>query len=209
MIQEQGRHRFLEMDCFTGFLRLFVFVTKKDNSEMMVQMLRGLANLSFNCDSNRDRMVGETEALSAVVGYIVSKDEQVSYTACGCLLNLSMDNEPMQTELVKLASAQEQMAKEPYLHILFDFVDYIAPYEEGEVTYQTTRLEISKTVTNITMCDSIMHQLANDANLVAKMKQWMSSGLDSMLVREEEMIRMAGALCIGNLARSGIEIDDR
>ena len=77
--------------------------------------------------------------------------------------------------------------------------------------YQTTRIIFSKVVTTITMCDETMVQMANDTRFIFKFLEWMNSGLSSSAARSEESIRMAGALCIGNFARSGtllVNVDD-
>jgi hypothetical protein len=47
-----------------------------------------------------------------------------------------------------------------------------------------------------------MEQLSNNADVIDKFKHWMTVGIDTVAVQKEEGIRMAGALCIGNLARS-------
>lgn len=49
-----------------------------------------------------------------------------------------------------------------------------------------------------------MPLLSNNSEVISKFKQWMTSGLDTIAAKKEEGIRMAGALCIGNLARSGM-----
>lgn len=106
-------------------------------------------------------------------------------------------------------SAQLAIVDENLLQFLFDFVDFRTMESDEEIpedaptSYASVRVAFSKIVTNITMCDANMLRLSQDAEVVDKFKQWMTAGYDNAAIKREEPIRMAGALCIGNLARSG------
>lgn len=117
--------------------------------------------------------------------------------------------------------AQRAMVKESFINVLFEVIDEIPDYipveasdgsesdadagdSDGPMEFATIRNSIVNVVTSITMCDSVMGELASNALVVGKFKLWLQSGIDATYVQEEESVRMAGALCIGNLARSGI-----
>ena len=48
-----------------------------------------------------------------------------------------------------------------------------------------------------------MMDLIEKKDVLNRFKDWMSFGLGNGRESEEDEVRMAGALCIGNLARSG------
>lgn len=48
-----------------------------------------------------------------------------------------------------------------------------------------------------------MVDLPNKPDIINRFKLWMASGCNTGKAAEEDEIRMNGALCIGNLARSG------
>jgi hypothetical protein len=106
-------------------------------------------------------------------------------------------------------AAQFAIVENNLLDILFEFVDFRSPDTDIEIaensptSYASVRIAISKIVTNITMCDRLMDRLANNSEVLNKFKQWMIAGFETGTINREEPIRMAGALCIGNLARSG------
>ena len=107
-----------------------------------------------------------------------------------------------------LETAQTVIGKSPLFFGLFDFTERYPPslnskYAYEDCTFASLRITMSKVITGITMSDAVMEKLANDATIINKFKQWMTLGIDTPYSKVEEDIRMAGALCLGNLARSG------
>ncbi|KAL5034970.1 hypothetical protein BDV3_004459 [Batrachochytrium dendrobatidis] len=105
---EPARQSFAEMKSIPMLVNLHSQSTKHLLSstaahpmdELTVQTLRALANLCFDHESNRD-IIGELKgAASSVVLPLSSVNSLVIQTACGALVNISMDNEFIQTEMV-------------------------------------------------------------------------------------------------------------
>jgi hypothetical protein len=73
--------------------------------------------------------------------------------------------------------------------------------EQSGSSYKDVRKMVSKITTAITMNDDNMRDLSHQDAVILRLKKWMELGDGG---REEDSIRMAGALCIGNIARSGM-----
>eukprot|EP00842_Homolaphlyctis_polyrhiza_P000659 jgi/Hompol1/1594/HPOL_002725-RA len=105
---------------------------------------------------------------------------------------------------------QRAIVSNDLFSILLDFVDHrptfkpppIENLDVEQLSYDQIRITISKVVTYITMNDANMAELTSQKNTVARFKSWVTSGLSSISQKDEESIRVSGALCIGNLARS-------
>ncbi|KAJ3286654.1 Rap1 GTPase-GDP dissociation stimulator 1 [Borealophlyctis nickersoniae] len=295
--------------------------------DLKVQTYRALANLCFDNESNRDIVLETPDAIKHLVAGLKSENRTVLTTACGALLNISMDNEPVQVEalnagalprvmhLIQLSTDQataeayadvgvaairllsnivesgrdvvpfndpvmalthslfkypekgvedlvssgglkqllgllqhrhtillsKDLAQEQYesaleilealtivletiaendnvqrsivssdlLDILLDFVDHRPTFqpspdtlEEDQSTYHDIRKTVSRIVTLVTMNDANMADMPQKPEIINRFKKWMTSGLTTGNEAEEDEIRMSGALCIGNLARS-------
>lgn len=103
-----------------------------------------------------------------------------------------------------------------YINILLDFVDSRSPAvratissesdndADSSTSYEDIRITVSKIATSVTMSDENMSELSQNKEIIERFKSWMKFGKNCI---EEDEIRMAGALCIGNIARSGIYSD--
>ncbi|KAJ3038533.1 Rap1 GTPase-GDP dissociation stimulator 1 [Rhizophlyctis rosea] len=273
------------------------------NNELAVQTLRALANLCFDDEHNRDLVLETPNAISTLVASLDSTQPNVLITTCGALLNISMDNEPIQVEalsagalskslklvqlsteaateerfadvgiaairlisnlvepekgveellssgglkqllnllrhrhniilqagvspdqfesatevlegltvvletIVENAEVQRSIVKEDLLDVFLDFVDH-RPVSDLELEpetvemYQDVRKTVSRIVTLVTMNDTNMTEIPSKPEIINRFKVWMTSGIQSGNEAEEDEIRMSGALCIGNLARS-------
>ncbi|ORY51791.1 hypothetical protein BCR33DRAFT_711986 [Rhizoclosmatium globosum] len=135
-------------------------------------------------DVNLDSFSESIEVLEAVVGAL-------EYIA---------ENDTIQRVIV----SQDQLTT------LLDFVDHrptFAPPASDDTTsvtdaYADIRKRISRIVTLVTMNDSNMVDIPKHVDIMTRFKQWMTLGLHTGKELEEDEIRMSGALCIGNLARS-------
>ncbi|TPX71475.1 hypothetical protein SpCBS45565_g01105 [Spizellomyces sp. 'palustris'] len=269
------------------------------DDDLVIQSLRALANLCYDHDGNRERVLEVEDGIPEIVACLNSPNKRVMITTCGALTNITMDNEPVQIEalnahvlspLLKALQANidepfEQGAKgavstavirvmktgiqellaadglspllrllkykhEKVLHrtsagtryesavdvldalttvlesigendtiqrtivsqdlldILLDFVDRrpegVAVAKAGEdlATYTEIRKTVSRIVTLVTMNDANMVDLPKKREIIDRFKQWMTNGFAPLDAAEEDEIRMSGALCIGNLARS-------
>jgi hypothetical protein len=81
-------------------LNLFIHATrplqassKRNNCDkLVIQCLRSIANLCYNNEPNRDILCENEEAVNALALTLTSENHDVVYTACGAVLNTSMDN---------------------------------------------------------------------------------------------------------------------
>jgi hypothetical protein len=114
---------------------------------------------------------------------------------------------------------QRAVFEEGFFDSLLDFVDHRLPHsrhpsitsidsetgkaidESSGSSYKDVRKMVSKITTAITMNDDNMRDLSKQEAVILRLKKWMQLGDGG---REEDAIRMAGALCIGNIARSGM-----
>ncbi|KAJ3411499.1 hypothetical protein HDV05_002107 [Chytridiales sp. JEL 0842] len=274
------------------------------SQKLTIQCLRALANMCYENETNRDAVLEVGGALRAIVKCFSSDSITMLQTVCGSLVNITMDNEPVQTEVLEagclsklldilelavkhkdthghmistslrvinnlceiekgvqcLMDAQEglplliDILREQHavilgeevdeeelvdalemlesltavletigendavqraivsldlLNTLLDFVDHRPkvplpkPDEENEVPdYELIRKNISRIVTLVTMNDANMSDIPLHTDVIDRFKQWMTQGLGTSSVIDEDEIRMSGALCIGNLARS-------
>ncbi|KAJ3225596.1 hypothetical protein HK099_006536 [Clydaea vesicula] len=110
-------------------------------------------------------------------------------------------------------NVQRAIVREDLLDVFLNFVDHIPKdkscldnedEELGEApTFGAVRKVISKITTLVTMNDENMKDLPHSNSLICRLKNWMGLGhAGDGGEREEDEIRMAAALCIGNLARS-------
>lgn len=93
-------------------------------------------------------------------------------------------------------------------YILLDFVDNV-PDNFQELEDQTLFMDIRKNIsrisTNVTMNDENMHDIPDSVEIISRFTNWLKLGQGTEGgEKTEDEIRMAGALCLGNLARSGI-----
>ncbi|KNC97857.1 uncharacterized protein SPPG_06853 [Spizellomyces punctatus DAOM BR117] len=275
------------------------------DDDLVVQSLRALANLCYDHDGNRERVLEVQDGIPEIVACLNSPSKRVMITTCGALTNITMDNEPVQIEalnahvLSPLLKALQGNIDEPFeqgvkgavstavirvmsnlletetgiqellaadglslllrllkykhdkvlhhtsagtryesavevldalttvlesigendtiqraivsqdlLDILLDFVDRrpegVAVAKTGEdlATYTEIRKTVSRIVTLVTMNDANMVDLPKKREIIDRFKQWMTNGFAPLDTAEEDEIRMSGALCIGNLARS-------
>ncbi|KAJ3140040.1 Rap1 GTPase-GDP dissociation stimulator 1, partial [Irineochytrium annulatum] len=276
--------------------------------QVVIQCLRALANLCYENESNRDTLleVDEGKGIALVTSCLKSSEVPLLHTTCGALLNITMDNEPVQLESIKadgivlllnvikrgtdaetkatygalvpsairtlsnlleiekgilslletdglvqllnlirtqhtiiadsavgedslLAAleilealtgvleaigendaVQRFIVKLNLLDILLDFVDHLPTAalpsndedDEDVPDYAEIRKRISRIVTLVTMNDANMADIPNNDTVIERFKQWMTLGLHTGKENDEDEIRMAGALSIGNLARS-------
>ncbi|KAI9347942.1 armadillo-type protein [Zopfochytrium polystomum] len=271
---------------------------------LTIQAIRALANLCFDNESNRDAILEVPGTLAALAGFLSSSNTTICQMACGAVLNISMDNEPVQQEIIKSSGLtnllkivkagydpltrevsrpfsstalravanlvesddgievfvqegglrllfrvlreeheaiiaptvdedsfmsslevleaitgilehiaekdhiQRAIVSDNFLQHLMDFIDHLPTFsveaveDEESADYTLIRRNISRVVTLVTMNDSNMIDIPNDLGVVERFKHWMTLGLRSGKEQEEDEIRMSGALCIGNLARS-------
>ncbi|KAJ3082996.1 Rap1 GTPase-GDP dissociation stimulator 1, partial [Quaeritorhiza haematococci] len=277
------------------------------DNKLKIQTLRALANLCYDNEQNRELVLETDSAIQAMVQCLHSRDKSVLRTACGALLNISMDNEPIQLALaqaqalpilldiselgidpngkyadispaavrvlsnivetdkavqellvngglgriLRLVShhhgvilkadvepesyeasiemldtlttvletigekdiVQRAVVSENLLDILLDFVDHIPTVEpsrnqenddddEEPVSFEEIRKTVSRIVTLVTMNDANMIELSQKKAIINRFKNWMTLGFGTVKEAAEDEIRMSGALCIGNLARS-------
>ncbi|KAI8806467.1 armadillo-type protein [Cladochytrium replicatum] len=104
-------------------------------------------------------------------------------------------------------AVQREIVRENLIGPLLDFVD--APFpkrpdqdEDSSSNYQDIRKTVSRVVTTVTMNDENMADLVENVSIVNRFKSWLNAGFDTKTEVEEDEIRMSGALCLGNLARS-------
>ncbi|KAJ1566308.1 hypothetical protein HK096_001817, partial [Nowakowskiella sp. JEL0078] len=69
-------------------------------NEIQEQVLRMVANLCYNHEQSRDLILETEGAIRSLVDCLDSSDISVLSKACGSLLNLSMDNEPVQSSIL-------------------------------------------------------------------------------------------------------------
>ncbi|KAJ3219756.1 hypothetical protein HDU67_009568 [Dinochytrium kinnereticum] len=311
---EQPRTAFGEAHLISPLVRHLIQSTRhlQDGSKgttqderLTVQVLRALANLCYENETNRDYLFEVPQSVAAVAICLKSTETSILHTVCGGLLNISMDNEPIQIEvvashglnymldiitkgtegptaskykpfvppcirtlsnvleidqgiqelisckgLVQLLTSmkvehqvllnegsddqqvllsleilealtaaletigenddiQRSIAQLELLEILLDFVDHPPRVplpqstEDEEVpNYHEIRKQVSKIVTLVTMNDANMAEIPQIPSVIERFKRWMTLGFEAMTEVEEDEIRMSGALCIGNLARS-------
>ncbi|KAI8853108.1 armadillo-type protein [Chytridium lagenaria] len=70
------------------------------DERLTVQVLRALANLCYENESNRDFLYEVPKGIAAVTLCLKSTEASILHTVCGGLLNISMDNEPIQVEVI-------------------------------------------------------------------------------------------------------------
>ncbi|KAI9104575.1 armadillo-type protein [Phlyctochytrium arcticum] len=105
-------------------------------------------------------------------------------------------------------SIQRAIVSQDLLDILLDFVDHRLPeatteqQKEEASTYADIRKTVSRIVTLVTMNDANMYDLPKKKEIIERFKRWMTNGAANLEISEEDEIRMSGALCVGNLARS-------
>ncbi|KAI8843942.1 armadillo-type protein [Chytriomyces cf. hyalinus JEL632] len=272
-----------------------------------IQSLRALANMCFDNEDNRDALLEIKDSINFVTQCLDSTDAQLLKITSGALLNISMDNESVQTEVLACGGAermikaialttnegtekeygalasslittlsnlleiekgiedfksanglallflalkrqqtiinstsglndddfihaleilesivtcleflaenddvQKQIVAQQVLNVLLDFVDHYPTYtlsqsdldEDDIPSYDELRRRISRIVTLITMNDSNMANIPKQADVMQRFKTWTTLGLHTGKEIAEDEIRMSGALCIGNLARS-------
>ncbi|KAJ3128611.1 Rap1 GTPase-GDP dissociation stimulator 1, partial [Physocladia obscura] len=106
---------------------------------------------------------------------------------------------------------QREIVSQNFLNVLLDFVDhrsvYVFPHsnDDGSIqplNYTEILKRISRIVTLVTMNDNNMIDIPKHADYMARFRRWMTLGIHTGKEIEEDDIRMNGALCIGNLARS-------
>jgi hypothetical protein len=96
------------------------------------------------------------------------------------------------------------------LSVLLDLVDHKVCYasehmEAGDavekaINYQESRKSASRVVMSVTLNDdNIIHMVHRD-DLIHRFKSWIVNGSGN---DADDEITMSGALCIGNLARTG------
>ncbi|KAJ3055918.1 Rap1 GTPase-GDP dissociation stimulator 1 [Rhizophlyctis rosea] len=271
--------------------------------ELAIQTLRALANLCFDDEHNREIILETPNAIQTLVASLNSQNPPVLITTCGALLNISMDNEPLQTEalsagalhkaldlvhfstddttatryagvgvaairlisnlvepekgveellssgglkqllnllrhrhniilqagvppeqfesaieeldaltvvletIAENVNVQRSIVRDDLLDNLLDFVDH-RPAADSDLgdddvqTYKDVRKTVSRIVTLVTMNDTNMSEIPSKPEIISRFKLWMTSGVHTGNEAEEDEIRMSGALCIGNLARS-------
>ncbi|KAJ3098190.1 hypothetical protein HDU97_004199 [Phlyctochytrium planicorne] len=277
------------------------------DERLTVQVLRALANLCYENEMNRDYIYEVEKSIATVTLCLQSTETSILHTVCGGLLNISMDNEPIQVEVIgsgglkylldiiekgskgptaakyspfipsairvlgnvleieqginelvrcegmitllqllriqhstlldnssediqvlfalevleALTAALETISENDsiqrsivhleLLDILLDFVDHLPAVplpqqsdDEDIPNYYEIRKTVSKIVTLVTMNDINMVDIADKHNIIDRFKRWMTLGFGVETEIEEDEIRMSGALCIGNLARSDV-----
>ena len=73
--------------------------------------------------------------------------------------------------------------------------------ENDEPNLESIKLGLSKVVCSITMSDKNMKLLVGKGAVIDRFKTW--TLLTGHSVKLDDEIRMTGALCLGNIARSG------
>ncbi|TPX39303.1 hypothetical protein SeMB42_g06383 [Synchytrium endobioticum] len=68
--------------------------------DVIIQTLRALANLCFDNETNREIVLDTKDSISNIVRCLNSRNSQLLAIVCGALLNISMDNEPVQVEIL-------------------------------------------------------------------------------------------------------------
>ncbi|TPX38360.1 hypothetical protein SmJEL517_g00347 [Synchytrium microbalum] len=68
--------------------------------EVIVQTLRALANLCFDNETNREIVLDTKDSINNIVRCLNSRSSQLLNIVCGALLNISMENEPVQVEIL-------------------------------------------------------------------------------------------------------------
>jgi hypothetical protein len=107
--------------------------------------------------------------------------------------------------------AQQAIVRNDYLPFFFDFINHanvnVGLDESCFSKYLDISVSLAKIVTNVTMCDTAMESLTNNTAVVSKFKQWCAHKYvteSSIHTLQGDEIRIAGTLCIGNIARSGM-----
>ncbi|KAJ3105663.1 Rap1 GTPase-GDP dissociation stimulator 1 [Phlyctochytrium bullatum] len=307
---EQPRNEIGNSSPFRPLVELLWFSTESlrdgaapstTDDALAIQTLRALANLCYENEMNRDYLNEVNDGIRAISTCLKSSNSTILRTVCGGLLNITMDNEPIQQQaissgcldglidviakgsrdpvykpfipaavralsnLIEIESGiqrlfetnglavlvltlkaqhqtilrngcppedyafametietiatsletigdhdavQREIVKVDALDTLLDFVDEPPPqeyetYDDEEIPdYHNVRKCISRFVTLVTMNDGNMVELSHNKKVVGRFKNWMTLGLKTRSDREEDEIRMSGALSIGNLARS-------
>jgi len=139
-----------------------------DSDLAKIQVLRAFANLCFNNDANRDLLYEAENAIAGIVECIESKNPQVLKNCLGSLLNVSMDNEPIEIEIIERGG----------LESLLDIVNRGAIEifsNENDTDYDQTFLAL-QLLSNIVECDRAAGNLLdhldklNDTGLICLFK---------------------------------------
>ncbi|KAI8822699.1 armadillo-type protein [Fimicolochytrium jonesii] len=82
-------------------LKLGHSTTSSDADNLVIQSLRALANLCYDHDINREKVLETPNGIAEIASYLTSPKIALLTTASGALTNISMDNEPVQVEILK------------------------------------------------------------------------------------------------------------
>ncbi|KAJ3357517.1 Rap1 GTPase-GDP dissociation stimulator 1 [Entophlyctis luteolus] len=118
---------------------------------------------------------------------------------------------------------QRLVVSQNFLNFLLDFVDHRSSFSlpssesnEDSVDYDDVFKRVSKLVILVTLnggvfgvyspitflADANMMEIPKHSDVMNRFKQWLTLGFHTGKELEEDDIRMSGALCVGNLARS-------
>ncbi|KAI8898642.1 armadillo-type protein [Globomyces pollinis-pini] len=101
--------------------------------------------------------------------------------------------------------AQDLIYSVKLMDHMIDFIniwpDYV-PMEQSEINLKTVKIAISKIITTVTHSDYIMIEVLKHPSTVSHFINWMEAKDVPSDADLDDDVRMTGALCIGNLARS-------
>ncbi|KAJ2997127.1 hypothetical protein HDV02_005868 [Globomyces sp. JEL0801] len=142
-----------------------------------------------------------TEIEDAEYDFIIEYMDAVSVV----LETISENSNRYQTLTLKLDPAQDLIYSVKLMDHMIDFIniwpDYV-PMEQSEINLKTVKIAISKIITTVTHSDYIMIEVLKHPSTVSHFINWMEAKDVPSDADLDDDIRMTGALCIGNLARS-------
>ncbi|KAI8610938.1 armadillo-type protein [Chytriomyces sp. MP71] len=219
MDNESVQSRVLECNGAQRMLRAISLATNEETREkygsLAAHLINTLSNLLEIEKGITDFLSTKPDGLSVLCNVIKTHHSTITrpsvtqdafIEALECL-------EPTVTCLEALGendSVQHIIVKDGHMNTLLDFVDHRPTFalppldtdDDEPPSYEDIRKRISRIVTLVTMNDKNMTDIPKHADVMNRFKSWMTLGLHTGKEQEEDEIRMSGALCIGNLARS-------
>ncbi|TPX57100.1 hypothetical protein PhCBS80983_g04062 [Powellomyces hirtus] len=148
-----------------------------------IQALRALANLCYDHDDNRERVLETPQGIPHLVVGLGSSNIEVVITTCGALTNISMDNEPVQTAILDLR----------VLPVLMDIIKKTIeiPLDHGATISAAT--PAIRVISNLSECERGVHELLA-TNSLAVLLQLLRYKHDVILRASVSADRFAGAV---------------
>ncbi|KAI9207738.1 armadillo-type protein [Polychytrium aggregatum] len=183
-------------------------------AHLKIQSLRIIHNLAETDEGVAELIKGDDLLLIFKVlkqQHAISIDPSVSTEAYEEALEVLETLTTILEAIGEKDDAQRYILAKNCLGYLLDFVDHPSTKraeseqdKDEAINYEEIRKAVSRVVTLVTMNDANMTELPQHPDIIGRLKQWLKLGFDKNNADEDDEIRMSGALCIGNLARSDL-----